>query len=106
MKRLSLAAMMCFSLGCINVAYADFWGRLAHTVGNAWEDTKRETTNVAHNTEKTIEKAWEDTKRESTNFAKSDTGKVVEGLAVAGAAVTVGDYGQALEIIKEIAKVY
>jgi hypothetical protein len=70
MKRVTLALVFCFSLGCVNVVHADVWGRIAHTVGKAWEDTKIETTKAAHNTEKTIGKAWEDTKREATKVCK------------------------------------
>ncbi|MDR1244814.1 MAG: hypothetical protein LBJ98_02420 [Endomicrobium sp.] len=53
MKRLYLAVMMCFSLGCINVVHADFLG-----IGRFWEDVKRETTNVLQPVEKKIREAF------------------------------------------------
>jgi hypothetical protein len=107
MKRVTLALVFCFSLGCVNVVYADVWGRIAHTVGKAWEDTKRETTNVAHNTEKTIGKAWEDTKRESTKVCKKNDNLcagVAAGALTAGA-LAVGDVGNAVEGLKLIANI-
>jgi hypothetical protein len=66
MKRVTLALMVCFSLGCINVAYADVWGRIAHTVGKAWEDTKRETTKAAH----TIDVNARTLEKDTRNFVK------------------------------------
>lgn len=77
MKKIVLAVMVCFSLGCINVAYADFLG-----IGRFWEDVKRETTNALQPAEKAIRKAgedigreggkaWENVKRETTNALKN-----------------------------------
>ena len=88
MKKLVLAVMFCFSLGCINVVHADFLG-----IGRFWEDVKRETTNALQPAEKAIRKAgedigreggkaWEDIKREATNAANSDVGQVVQAAAV------------------------
>jgi hypothetical protein len=116
MKRVTLALVFCFSFGCVNVVYADVWGRIAHTVGKAWEDTKRETTNVAHNTEKAVGKAWEDTKSESTRFAKNvenlckgeeeskNCAGVAAGVLTAGA-FALGDVGNAVEGLKLIANI-
>ena len=54
MKKLVLAVMFCFSLGCINVVHADFLG-----IGRFWEDVKRETTNALKNVRFSINSNYE-----------------------------------------------
>jgi hypothetical protein len=77
MKKIVLVVVLCCTFG-VGIASADIWGN----IGKAWEDVKRESTNVAHNTDKTVSKAWEDTKREAANFDKSTAGTVVKAAAV------------------------
>jgi hypothetical protein len=67
MKRLSLAVMMCFGFGCVNVAYADFLG-----IGRFWEDVKRETTNVLQPVEKKIREAFKNAEEANTFNRKKE----------------------------------
>lgn len=45
MKKNVLALTFCFSLGCVTVAHADFWGRLAHAADVNWRPLQKDTTN-------------------------------------------------------------
>lgn len=98
MKKVAFAVALIFAFG-VGSAYADFLG-----IGRFWEDVKREATNAAHNTEKTIGKAWEDTKREATNAANSDVGQVVQAVAVGVVAkvalnVVAAGVGEVIEVV-------
>lgn len=101
MKKVAFAVALIFAFG-VGSAYADFLG-----IGRFWEDVKREATNAAHNTEKTIGKAWEDTKREATNLCKNNKKEcAATAIGAMGAAdVALGNPMGALKAIREIAEI-
>ncbi|MDR1243713.1 MAG: hypothetical protein LBJ79_00770 [Endomicrobium sp.] len=70
MKRVVLALVFCFSLGCVNVVYADFWGRLAHAADVNWRTLQKDTTNF-------FERNWEHkpSKSDSSEEKEAQTDK-------------------------------
>lgn len=54
MKKLVLALTFCFCLGCVNVAYADFWGRLAHAIDVNAKTLEKDTRNFVKRNHKEI----------------------------------------------------
>jgi hypothetical protein len=56
MKKMVLTIMLCCFFG-VGIVSADVWSNIGRTIGRAWEDIKRESTNVLQPVEKTINKA-------------------------------------------------
>jgi hypothetical protein len=54
MRKLILALTVCFSLGCVTVAHADFWGRLAHAADVNWITLQKDTTKICKRIEKAV----------------------------------------------------
>jgi hypothetical protein len=55
MKKLILAVAFCFSLGCVNVVHADFWGRLAHAADVNWRTLQKDTTKICKRIENAVQ---------------------------------------------------